>query len=100
MRYLKIILLFFVIAVLLIFVVQNVGQLITLKFFNTKIVETEMVIVMMIAFLIGLLVGFLIAGIQILSASNKVRELRSEYKKLRQEVDSLRNKDLEESEDN
>ncbi len=101
MKYLKLLALILVILMLLVFVIQNVGQKITLKFFTDAYsFSTEMIIVLLIALVIGFLIGYLLAGVQILEQKNKLRVLNSEYKKLKKEVDLLRNKELEDVEEN
>lgn len=101
MKYLKILALILVILILLIFVIQNVGQKITLKFFTDAYsFSTEMIVVLLISLVSGFLIGYLLAGVQILEQKNKLRVLHSEYKKLKKEVDLLRNKELEDVEEN
>lgn len=97
MKFAKLIILFIVFLLLLIFVAQNSEQDITLKFFtNTNTFTTKAIVVLLITLMIGLLIGFFISSIQILSAKNKLRVISTEYKKLKNEVDLLRNIDVEE----
>ncbi|HCK99364.1 MAG TPA: hypothetical protein DHW42_04580 [Candidatus Marinimicrobia bacterium] len=99
MKYLKLLVIVLVVLILLIFVIQNVGQNITLKFISDAYsFSTEMIVVLLISVVIGFLMGYLLGGIQILEQKNKVRVLNSEYKKLKKEVDLLRNKDIEDVE--
>ncbi|MBN2602112.1 MAG: LapA family protein [Candidatus Marinimicrobia bacterium] len=99
MKYLKLLVLVFIVLLLLIFVIQNVGQKITLKFFSSNYAfSTEMIVVLLIAMVLGFLIGYLIAGFQILEQRRIVHVLNGEYKKLKKEIDLLRNKDLEEVE--
>lgn len=93
--FLSIILMFLVIV----FVVQNYGQVVKIKFFlsNTN-VEMDMVIMMFIAFLVGLLIGILYCGFHILSAKNQLRALQREYTQLKKEIDLLRNQGIIEDE--
>ena len=98
MKFAKFIILFVLVVLLLIFVIQNLGQQVTLKFFSiSKTFTTEMIIVMLLAIVVGFLLGFLLAGVEILSAKNKIRVLGTEYKKLKEEVDHLRNQNIEET---
>ncbi|MFA4838213.1 MAG: LapA family protein [Candidatus Neomarinimicrobiota bacterium] len=99
MKYVKLILLFAIIVVLLIFVLDNADQKITLKFFGTTVENLEMIIALLITFLIGMVVGFFISALQVFAVNSKMRALNADYKKLKQEVDVLRNKDLEEPEE-
>lgn len=98
MKFAKLIILFIVFLLLLIFVAQNSEQNITMKFFtNANTFTTKAIVVLLITLMIGLLIGFFISSIQILSAKNKLRVVSTEYKKLKNEVDLLRNIDVEES---
>ncbi|MDD5765262.1 MAG: lipopolysaccharide assembly protein LapA domain-containing protein [Candidatus Marinimicrobia bacterium] len=99
MKYVKLILLFAIIVVLLIFVLDNAGQKITLKFFGNSIENLEMIIALLITLLIGILIGFFISALEIFAVNSKMRALNADYKKLKQEVDVLRNKDLDEPEE-
>ena len=97
MKFAKLIILFIVFLLLLIFVAQNSEQNITMKFFtNANTFTTKAIVVLLITLMIGLLIGFFISSIQILSAKNKLRVISTEYKKLKNEVDLLRNIDVEE----
>ena len=99
MKYLKLLALVLIVLLLLVFVIQNVGQKITLKFFSSNYTfSTEMIVVLLISLVFGFLIGYLIAGFQILEQKRIVRVLNGEYKKLKKEIDLLRNKDLEEVE--
>ena len=99
MKYLKLLALVLVILFLLVFVVQNVGQKITLKFFSDNYAfTTEMIVVLLLTLVFGFLIGYLIAGFQILEQKKIVRAITNEYKKIKKEIDLLRNKELEEVE--
>lgn len=99
MKYLKLLVIILVVLILLIFVIQNVGQQVTLKFISDAYsFSTEMIVVLLISVVIGFLIGYLLAGIQVLEQKKKVRALNSEYKKLKKEIDLLRNKDIEDVE--
>ena len=97
MKFAKLIILFIVFLLLLIFVAQNSDQNITMKFFTSaNTFTTKAIVVLLITLMIGLLIGFFISSIQIISAKNKLRVISTEYKKLKNEVDLLRNIDVEE----
>lgn len=98
MKFAKLIILFIVFLLLLIFVAQNSEENITMKFFtNANTFTTKAIVVLLITLMIGLLIGFFISSLQIISAKNKLRVISIEYKKLKNEVDLLRNIDVEES---
>lgn len=98
MKFAKLIILFVVVLILLIFVAQNSEQNITLKFFTkANTYTTKAIVVLLITFMIGLLIGFLGSSIQILSAKNKLRVINTEYKKVKDELNLLRNIDVDES---
>lgn len=99
MKYVKLLVLVLIVLLLLVFVIQNVGQKITLKFFSSNYMfTTEMIIILLIALVIGFLGGYLIAGFQILEQKKINRLLNTEYKKLKKEIDLLRNRELEDVE--
>ncbi len=101
MKIVKILAFSLVIVLLLIFVIQNVGQQITLKFFSeSKIVTTEMIIVVLLSLILGVIIGVLISGMQLLTMKRTLNAVNTEYTKLKDEVDYLRNKDIENLEDN
>ncbi len=86
---------------LVVFITQNYGQVVNLKFFWSPAVTTiDMVILLFIALILGLVIGFLIAGVQILATKSDLRVLTNDYKKLKKEIDLLRNQGLDEVDDN
>ncbi|PIS30660.1 MAG: hypothetical protein COT43_01410 [Candidatus Marinimicrobia bacterium CG08_land_8_20_14_0_20_45_22] len=99
MKYVKLVLLFAIIVVLLIFVTDNADQVIKLKFLGTTIENLKMVVALLITFLIGILVGFFISALEIFAVHSKMRAMDADLKKLKQEVDVFRNKDLDEPEE-
>ncbi len=99
MKFLKLLVLIIVMFLLIVFVAQNDGHPVPIKFlFSTATVEMDAVILIFISFLIGLLLGFLYSGFQILAAKNHLRVLNNEYQKLKKEVDLLRNQGLSDEE--
>jgi uncharacterized integral membrane protein len=98
MSALKWILVIIIVAFLLVFVMQNVGQMVTLRFFTQALTPeggAEVILVILLTFILGLLIGFLFSGFQILAAKNQLRVLSNAYRKLKKELDLLRNKDIE-----
>jgi len=100
MKIAKVILFFLLLIILVLFVVQNIGQPVDIHFFsNEAIVSTEMIVVVTIAFIVGTIFGMLFSGIQLLKTKNKLRVLTKEYEKQKKELNLLRNKELKEIEE-
>ena len=100
MKIVKVILFFLLLILIVLFIVQNIGQPVEIKFFsNQSIISTEMIVVVTIAFIIGTILGMLFSGIQLLKTKNKLRVLTREYEKQKKELNLLRNKELKEIED-
>ena len=88
---------------IVLFVIQNsnLNPPVTIKFFwKSSAVEIDALILVFLTFLLGLVLGFLIAGIKILAKKNELRVLSNNYKKLKKEIDLLRNQGLEEVDNN
>ncbi len=100
MKVAKIVLYIVIAIILLVFVIQNVGQQVTIKFFSAKnAVTTEMIIIVLFSFVVGLLVGVLLTGVQLMSMKSKIRLIGKEYNKLKEELNLLRNKEIQELEE-
>ena len=100
MKIAKVILFFLLLIFIVLFVVQNIGQPVDIKFFsNQSIISTEMIVVVIISFILGIIIGMLFSGIQLLKTKNKLRVITKEYEKQKKELNLLRNKELKEIED-
>jgi len=100
MKIVKVILFFLLLILIVLFVVQNIGQPVDIQFFTSdSIISTEMIVVVTIAFIIGILLGMLLSGIQLIKTKGKLRTITKEYEKLQKEVNLLRNKELKEIEE-
>ncbi|HMA61977.1 MAG TPA: LapA family protein [bacterium] len=100
MKIAKVILFFLLLVFIVLFVVQNIGQPVSIKFFsNENIISTEMIVVVTIAFILGTIFGMLFSGIQLIKVKRKLRVITKEYEKLEKEVNLLRNKELKEIEE-
>ena len=98
MRWIRYTVIFLIILLLLLFVVQNVGQPVKLVFFNkANPIESEMIIVLLITLIIGVIVGFLFSVLRVLAIKNQHRIVSTECKRLKGELDALRNVDIEET---
>lgn len=103
----RIIILFFIVIIVLLimwFLTQNVDQVIEeLEIFQYSYFNVYLVNVLFGTFAFGVLMGFLIPVIQYISAKGEVRKFRKEVKKLKSELNDLRNvgieSELEEEED-
>ncbi|MFH1212970.1 MAG: LapA family protein [Candidatus Neomarinimicrobiota bacterium] len=101
MKFLRLIAVIVIMFLMVVFITQNYGQVIHLKFFwNSSSVEMDMVILVFITLMLGLVIGFLIAGVQILAARSDLRVLSNDYKKLKKEIDLLRNQGIDEVDEN
>lgn len=101
MKLLRLIAVILIMFFLVIFITQNYGQVVNLKFFwSPTITEMDMVILVFITLMLGLVIGFLVAGIQVLAARSDLRVLNNDYKKLKKEIDLLRNQGLDEFDEN
>ena len=100
MKIAKVILFFLLLILLVLFVVQNIGQPVDIHFFSKDaVISTEMIVVVTIAFIIGTIFGMLFSGIQLIKTKNKLRVLTKEYEKQKKELNLLRNKELKEIEE-
>lgn len=101
MKILKFLVLIILMFLLIVFVVQNYGQIVHVKFiFSGNQLEMELVILLFITLLIGLIIGFLYSALHILSAKSQLKTLNKEYEQLKKEVDLLRNQGIIEDEFN
>lgn len=97
MRIFKIVIYLVIFFLILMFIIQNMGQPVRIVFFSkARPVQSEMIIVLLITFLIGVFLGLLFTGIRILSLKTKLRALSNENKKLKKELDAFRNKEIDE----
>ena len=99
MKWMKLIIFVIIVVLLLIFVVQNVGQPVKLVFFSkSNTFESEMIVVVLVALIIGVIIGTIFSVFQIMAAKNRIRVVLTENRKLQKELNLLRNVDVEESE--
>ncbi len=79
------------------FALQNTDQQVTVAFFKWQSVNLPLWVVMYISFAVGILFWLVVSILQILGLKNTNRKSRKEIKKLRQELDRLRNVSVEEA---
>jgi len=95
----RLISLFFIVVIVLLimwFLTQNVDQVVQeLEIFQYSFLNVSLVNVLFGTFAFGVITGFLIPVIQYISAKGEVRKLRKEAKKLRSELNDLRNVGIE-----
>ena len=97
MGLLKIFLTIVLMAVLLWFLALNVDQTIQeLQIFTTTLYDVNLVHILLASFLIGIFVGFLIPVFQVLNSRAEVRRIERENKKLKSELNDLRNVAIDE----
>ena len=103
----RLISLFFIIVIVLLimwFLTQNANQVVDkLEIFQYSFFNVDLIKVLFGTFTFGVLMGFLIPVFQYIGAKAEVRKLKREAKKLRSELNDLRNvgieSELEEEED-
>ncbi|MBS1272534.1 MAG: Lipopolysaccharide assembly protein A [Candidatus Marinimicrobia bacterium] len=97
MGLLKIFVTIVLMAVLLWFLALNVDQTIQeLQIFTATIYDVNLVHVLLASFLIGIFVGFLIPVFQVLNSRAEVRKYERENRKLKSELNELRNVAIDE----
>jgi uncharacterized integral membrane protein len=80
----------------LVYFLMNNNDLATVNLLYKQTDQIPVANVMLITFGIGVIVGFLVATMSILSAKNTSRQLRSKNKKLTDELNRLRNVNIDE----
>jgi len=80
----------------LVYFFMNNNDLVTVNLLYQQTNQTPVANVMLISFGFGIVVGFLMAVMSIISAKNNARQLRSKNKKLVEELNRLRNVNIEE----
>ena len=95
MKLVKMIVLILIVLALVYFLMNN-NDLTTVNLIYKQTNQIPVANVMLITFGIGLVFGFLIATVSIISAKNTSRQLRSKNKKLTDELNRLRNVNIEE----
>ncbi|MBO8129996.1 MAG: LapA family protein [Candidatus Marinimicrobia bacterium] len=95
MKILKLIIYIIVIFLILIFVIQNLGQPISIVFFSkSHPLKSEMIIVLLITFIIGIMLGLAFSTLSIIALKARIKTLTAENKKLKVELDRYRNKEI------
>lgn len=95
----RLISLFFIIVIVLLimwFLTQNANQVVgELEIFQYSFLNVDLIKVLFGTFTFGVLMGFLIPVFQYIGAKAEVRRLKKEAKKLRSELNDLRNVGIE-----
>ncbi len=79
------------------FALQNTNQQVTVTFVKWQSVNLPLWVVMYVSFAVGILFWLVVSILQILGLKNTNRKSQKEIKKLRQELDRLRNVSVEEA---
>ncbi|NOY59417.1 MAG: LapA family protein [Calditrichaeota bacterium] len=79
------------------FALQNTDQQVTVTFIQWQSVNLPLWVVMYVSFAVGILFWLVVSILQILGLKNTNRKSQKEIKKLRQELDRLRNVSVEEA---
>ena len=83
-------------AILLWFFAMNLGQYVTIQFFQTTYHDVNLIVVIFITFFIGTVVGAILLSSYVLNSRSEVRSLKRERAKLMTELDGLRNLSIDE----
>ncbi|MBL7074970.1 LapA family protein [candidate division KSB1 bacterium] len=97
MKLLQTFLLLALLVLIIIFLGRNVGQNVTVvDLFGKKFQDVNVVWLMLVAFAIGAIIGWVVSFFQVVGAKIECGKLSREAKRLRGELDRLRNLALEE----
>jgi len=95
MKVIKMILIIVIAFLLSLFIIQNLGKTIDIKFFTENNIFTiEFVIALLITLIFGIMIGLLFAAVNLINTKSQLRTLKKEYLKLEKEVNLLRNKEV------
>ncbi len=95
MKVIKMILIIVIAFLLSLFIIQNLGKTIDIKFFTENNIFTiEFVIALLITLIFGIIIGLLFAAVNLINTKSQLRTLKKEYLKLEKEVNLLRNKEV------
>ena len=95
MKLIKMFILILVILALVYFLMRNNDKA-TVNLLFQQYADITVAVIMLISLGVGVLLGFLTASTSVLSAKNKSRVLRSKNKKLVDELNRLRNVNIDE----
>jgi len=95
MKLVKMFILIIVLLALVFFLMRN-NDLATVNLLYQQFTDITVAVIMLVSLGVGLIIGFLMATASILSAKNTSRTLRSKNKKLVEELNRLRNVNIEE----
>ena len=95
MKLLKMFVLIIVLLALVFFLMRNDDRA-TVNLLYQQFTDITVAVIMLVSLGVGLIIGFLMATTSILSAKNTSRTLRSKNKKLVDELNRLRNVNIEE----
>jgi len=84
------------IVLALVYFLMNNNDLTTVNLLFKQTDQVPVANVMLITFGLGVIIGFLVATMSIISAKNTSRQLRSKNKKLTDEINRLRNVNIDE----
>lgn len=97
MRLVKLFLTILIMGIILWFLALNVDTTVQqIDLFTIRLVNVNLVHVILASFLIGVLVGFLIPVMEVITAKAEARKYERENKKLQNELNDLRNVAIEE----
>ncbi len=101
MKIFKMILIIVIAFFLSLFIMQNLNQTVDIKFFtNSNTFTVEVVVALFVSLILGVLFGVMFSAVHLINAKSKNRVLKKEYLKLEKEVNLLRNKEVNKSDNN
>ena len=86
-----------IVIVVIGFAMQNTGQTASVQFIKWETINLPLWVIMYASFAFGILFWLLISIVQIVVLKNENRKSRKEIKRLKTEVDKLRNISIDES---
>ncbi|NQT23720.1 LapA family protein [candidate division KSB1 bacterium] len=78
------------------FALQNQDQTVSVRIIKWVSADLPLYFFLYIAFGVGLILGIIIPAINLLQMNNEVRQTRKDSKRIREELNRLRNADIEE----
>jgi uncharacterized integral membrane protein len=86
----------FFILIVLLFAIQNQDQEVSVRFLNHETSGLPLYLILYIAFAAGILFWFLFSTLYVLKIKGQMRKFQKENQKIKQELNRLRNANIEE----
>jgi len=100
MKIVKMILIILIVFFLSLFLMQNLGKNVDIKFFSeSNVITVELVVALFVSTLLGMLFGLIFSAINLINLKGQIRVLKKEYLKIEKELNLLRNKEVNQTKD-